>query len=494
MQCGGSKTLLSGGCLKKRERSLAKRMTTKKPALLIPVENQVRELDGKLLLACIAARRGLPSIIGPKRELESRMRNLSFPRSIYLAKSLQRGHQKFFQAARKLGHEIAAWDEEALVHLPAENYYSRRLWPQSMACVSHLFAWGQDNAELWRQYRELPAGTPIHITGNPRGDLLRAELRGYYQHKVEELQQAYGDFILINTNFGYVNAITPDRNLILPANKSGEPPKFGHKARGMIREYAEGLRDHKQANFEHFQKMIPELEKAFPDYTIVVRPHQVESQDIYQRIAAQCKRVRVTNEGNVVPWLLAAKALLHNGCTTGVEAYALGVPSLAYRAKVNEQFDHDFHELANQLSHQCFDFAELQHTLKKILAGEVVGEDEDEKKALINHHLAALSGPLACERIVDVLLKIADDLSKMPNLPIRDRFKNWFKATKYRWRKRSQSRNTGSHTSLEYHRHKYSGISPDDLLERIGRFQQVLKDEGELNVNQIYTRFFRISA
>jgi surface carbohydrate biosynthesis protein len=235
MQCGGSKTLLSGGCLKKRERNLAKSMTTKKPALLIPVENQVRELDGKLLLACIAARRGLPSIIGPKRELESHIRNLSFPRSIYLAKSLQRGHQKFFQAARKLGHEIAAWDEEALVHLPAENYYSRRLWPQSMACVSHLFAWGQDNAELWRQYRELPAGTPIHITGNPRGDLLRTELRGYYQDKVEELQQAYGDFILINTNFGYVNAITPDRNLILPANKSGEPPKFGHK--GISRSY-----------------------------------------------------------------------------------------------------------------------------------------------------------------------------------------------------------------------------------------------------------------
>ena len=494
MQCDGLKTLLSGGCLKKLERSLAKSMTTKKPVLLIPIENQVRELDGKLLLACIAARRGLPSIIGPKRELESRMRNLSFPRSIYLAKSLQRGHQRFFQSARKLGHEIAAWDEEALVHFPAEIYYSRRLWPLSMACVSHLFAWGQDNAELWRQYRELPAGTPIHITGNPRGDLLRAELRGYYQNKVEELQQAYGDFILINTNFGYVNALTPDRNLFLPANKSGEAPNFGHKARGIPREYAEGMRDHKQATFEHFQKMIPELEKAFPDYTIVVRPHQVESQDIYQRIAAQCKRVRVTNEGNVVPWLMAARALIHNGCTTSVEGYATGLPVISYSARVNDDCDLGFHKLPNGLSHQCFDFAELKHTLKKILAGEVVGKDEDEKKALIDHHLAALSGPLACERIVDVLLKIADDLSKMPNLPIRDRFKNWFKATKGRWRKRSQSRNTGSHTSLEYHRHKYSGISPDDLLERIGRFQQVLKDEGELNVNQIYTSFFRISA
>ena len=42
----------------------------KKPVLLIPVENQVRELDAKLLLACVAARRELVSIIGSKRKIE----------------------------------------------------------------------------------------------------------------------------------------------------------------------------------------------------------------------------------------------------------------------------------------------------------------------------------------------------------------------------------------------------------------------------------------
>ena len=65
-------------------------MTSKKPVLLIPVENQVRELDAKLLLACIAAKRGLPSIIGPKREVEARITN--FPRSIYLAMSMLHVH------------------------------------------------------------------------------------------------------------------------------------------------------------------------------------------------------------------------------------------------------------------------------------------------------------------------------------------------------------------------------------------------------------------
>jgi len=48
--------------------------------------------------------------------------------------------------------------------------------------------------------------------------------------------------------------------------------------------------------------------------------------------------------------------------------------------------------------------------------------------------------------------------------------------------------------SLEYHRHKYSGISFDDLRERIARFQQVLGDNGELNLKQIYAKNFRISV
>ena len=48
----------------------------KKPVLLIPVENQVRELDAKLLLACIAAKRDLTSIIGPKRKIENHDLNL----------------------------------------------------------------------------------------------------------------------------------------------------------------------------------------------------------------------------------------------------------------------------------------------------------------------------------------------------------------------------------------------------------------------------------
>ncbi len=133
-------------------------MDVKKTLLLIPVENQVRELDPKLLLACVAAERGFSSVIGSRREMEFNID--AFPQSIYLSKSLTIRSLLFFRVANKFGHKIITWDEEALVHLPPETYFSRRLDPNSIRYVSHLFAWGQDNAELWRQYDDMPNNMP----------------------------------------------------------------------------------------------------------------------------------------------------------------------------------------------------------------------------------------------------------------------------------------------------------------------------------------------
>jgi surface carbohydrate biosynthesis protein len=467
-------------------------MKAVKATLLMPVENQVRELDSKLLLACVAAKRGFSSLIGPRREMHIHIS--SFPRSIYLAKSMPVHKNIIFKIMRKLGHEIVAWDEEALVHPQAETYYRRRVCPQGIRYVSHLFAWGEDNAELWRQYPELPLGTPIHLTGNPRSDLLRHKIHGFYQSEADQLRRAYGDFILVNTNFNHVNAFSPNLNLFRPVRKLGEEPTFGRAAKGMSREYAEGLRDHKQAVFEDFQRLIPALEKAFPKYTIVVRPHPTENQDIYHQIAAQCERARVTNEGNVVPWILAAEAVIHNGCTTGVEAYVIGVPAISYRATVNDFYDLGFYRLPNLLSHQCFDFEELRATLGDILAGKLGFTNGDEREELINHHLVALDGPLACERMVDVLEGIMGGRFELPRPSVRNHLEGWSMSAIRTLIKRFKERLPVSHNRPEFQHHRYPEVSLEEIRARISRFQQVLGDSKELKVEKIYDQFFRISG
>jgi surface carbohydrate biosynthesis protein len=458
----------------------------------MPIENQVRELDARLLLACVAAKRELTSIIGPKRKIESHI--ASFPRGIYLSKSLRIAQRNFFSITRRLGHEIVAWDEEALVHLPPETYFSRRLSPVGMEHVSHMFAWGEENVELWHQYPKLPPGIPIHATGNPRVDLLRPDMQGYYKREAGEIRKTYGDFIIINTNFNHVNAFVPAQNLFQPVKKEGEQAQFGQAARGMSREYAEGFRDHKQAVFEDFQQLIPELEAAFPEHTIVVRPHPTENQDIYHKIAARCRQIQVTNEGNVVPWLMAAKVLIHNGCTTGVEAYVMRVPAVSYRTTVNDYYDDGFYKLPNRLSHQCFDFEELRATLERILSGELGAADGEERNALIDYFLAGREGPLACERMVDVLEKFSKEISQTPGPGLWVWLGSWYKATRRRVWKGFRARQPGSLKSPKFERHRYPGITPRELSERIARFQQVLGDNTQLQLHQIYDKIFRISV
>lgn len=467
-------------------------MRVTKASLIIPVENQVRELDPKLLLACVAARRGFPSVIGDLREIDFRI--ASFPRSLYLCKSMTVRNLKMFQIMQRLGHEIVTWDEEALVHLPPEIYYSRRLSPVAIRYVSHLFAWGEDNAELWRQYPAFPPGTPIHVTGNPRNDLLRPELHAFYGREVQEIRSRYGKFILVNTNFNHVNAFYPEQNLFVPVKTAGESPKFGKAAQGMPRDYAEGLRAHKQAIFEAFQQLIPTLEQAFPDFTLVVRPHPTENQEIYRQIAAQCKRVVVTNEGNVVPWLLAASALVHNGCTTGVEAFVMRVPAVSYRAKVNEAYDCGFYRLPNLLSYQSFTLEELRTMLAKILGGDLGPADGNDRRALVDRYLSGLQGPLACERIVDVLEGIVQGWSTLPPPSVYLRLAGWALANGRHILKRLKLRLTDSPLKSLFYRHRYPGISVAEMRARLRRFQEILGDTSELRVEQIFPEIFRISA
>jgi surface carbohydrate biosynthesis protein len=462
-----------------------------KACLIIPVENQVRELDPKLLLACIAASRGFTAIIGSHREIDLQIS--SFPRSLYLNKSMTDRNLKMFRIMEKIGHQIVTWDEEALVHLPAETYYSRRLSPVAIRYVAHLFAWGEDNADLWRRYPHLPRKMPIHVTGNPRCDMLRPEMRPFYQPEVEKIRQTYGNFILVNTNFNHVNAFFPAQNLFKPAKDEGQQPAFGKAAVGMSRPYAQGLHDHKQAILKTFKDIIPVLDEAFPDHTIIVRPHPTENQQIYKEIAQRCQRVVVTNEGNVVPWLMATRSVIHNGCTTGVEAYMMGVPAISYRAEVNDEYDLDFYRLPNLISHQCSNADELMETLHRISNGELGVADGDERKNLVNQYLAARDGPLACERIVDVIEAMLAAQPKLPRPAMGDILLGRGLSLKRRVSRHIRNQLPGSHAPPEFHKHRYPGVTTRELNTRITRFQQLLGDDSRISAEQISDQIFSVS-
>ena len=459
--------------------------------LIIPVENQVRELDAKLLLSCVAAERGFRVIMGSRAYIHFKI--AAMPRGVYLAKSMRSLSNRMFRIIRNLGHEIVAWDEEALVHPPADIYFNLRLSPKTVSLISHFIAWGQENADLMRQFPALPASLPIHVVGNPRGDMLRPELRGYFDDKVNEIKEQFGDFILINTNFSDVNPFVPDIGLFLPGTEKTDTPKFGQSGKGMNRDFAMGLRDHKLAILDSFLRMVPVLQQKFPDHTFVIRPHPSENYGVYNEIGARYRNVKIDNSGNIIPWLLACRGMIHNGCTTGIEAYLLRVPAISYLETVNEYYDYDFQGLPTKLSHQCFSVDELVRTLEGILSGEIAAAGGEERKALIDYHLEAQVGALASDRLINVLIASGYDKQSPPAPGAISRVRGWL-ATNIRAISKQFSMRRRGPNRLAYHDHRFPELTVAELERRVERLGNQLHRFGGITVSPYSRHIFDISG
>ena len=459
-------------------------MTT--ATLIVPVENQVRELDAKLLLACVAAERGFSVVLGSRTFINYVMPSL--PRGLFLAKSMRAISKRTLAITRGLGHRIVAWDEESLVRYESADYTAWRYSEDTFKCIDELFAWGADDAAFFKRY-EGYTGVPVHVTGNPRIDLLRPEVRGYFDAEVQALKARYGDFILVNTNFSFVNNFVPSLNL-LERDESGQA-RVSRTGRGMSLAFATGMAAHQQAIHDHFRDLMPRLAAWFPGHHIVLRPHPSENHDGWRQALAGCPRVSVVHEGNVVPWLMAARVLLHNGCTTAVEASVLETPAVSFMPV--RSAEHDYH-LPNGLSHQAATPDEVRDTLAAVLDGRLGMVASDVRRPLLERHLAATDGALACDRVVDVLQAIGDSAAAGPSAPKPGWARAWL-ASRYRTvRKRLNGLRPGHRNSAAYHAHRFPGVTADELNERIARFGAQLGRFGGIRAEARSAHVFGIRA
>jgi surface carbohydrate biosynthesis protein len=363
----------------------------KKPLLLIPVENQVREMEAKLLIAVLAARRGYRSIVGWKGFLDQRIGR--YPPSIYFAKSIAPANTKMLRIKRELGHFVMAWDEEAVVHYPADIYHRRRVGEEALRLIDCYVAWGEDNRELMESHPDFRPEI-CRVLGNPRADLLRSELREFSRGRADELRERHGDFILVNTNFGSVNGYTDTLNLMREVEGEWVPGRGSHR---MPIDYARGLFDFRSRVLEGFRGLIPEMAARFPDRKIILRPHPSEDHEDWRRRLASLPNVEVLAEGNVVPWLMACDTLVHNGCTTAVEGFLLGTRIASYVPEDDERYEF---ALPNALGRRCRGIEEISEV--------ILGAEEDpaarrERRAIAERFIASLEGDLSAQRIVDAL-------------------------------------------------------------------------------------------
>jgi len=413
----------------------------------------------------------------------------SIPRGVYLAKSMRSLSERMFELLRKLGHEIVAWDEEGLVRFSDPDYYRRRISPRALAQVSMLFAWGEGDAELFRKYPGNP-GIPVRVTGNPRIDLTRPELRSVFDEDVRDIRARFGRFLLVDTNFSFVNAFVESLNLLTPATPDGGST-LGRNARDMTPEFARGVAAHKEALFAHFKQLLPLLSEVFPELRIVVRPHPAETHAPWKQASAGLDNVHVVNEGSVLPWLVSAEATLHNGCTTAIESAVLGTPVIAYQPIASERFDL---ALPNSLSLRARNPNELLAMLKPIVAGEPATVGTVERERILEQHLAALTGPLAADRMVDALVDAGYLEGCTGPSPLGHRLLGRLQL-RLRTTVKSLNRRRRDHrNSNAFHAHRFPGVTPEALLNRVEQFTAQLDRFHGVRIERASSHVFRIRS
>ena len=376
--------------------------------LYLPVETSVRELDSKLLLAAAALTKGFIVLVGKKGPIKKNA--LLIGQGVYLHKShMDSADIQYISELFEKGISITALDEEGLVQ-PSMEYYTRTRVGDGeiFKYLCRTFSWGEVQ-ETWLKSIKKSNSTRIVITGNPRFDLLREPYRKIFSEKVKLIRDKFSDFILVNTNFSAGNFSSSYRVSYIEFMRSN-----GFLTRKSDEQYYVDNEMYYRSLFKEYVKAVKSISKSIPSLNIVIRPHPSEDNSTWLNEFRNYPNVHVESEGNVVNWILASMAVIHTGCTTGIEAFIANKLVLRYHPIYNDDFELP---LPNSLGESYSSLELLIERLKLLISVNFEVKPDLDKDSQLKNYIANFDGEFAYERILDSIKKFAVQLpsSKFTN-------------------------------------------------------------------------------
>lgn len=342
---------------------------------LLPVETSSRELDYKLTLASL--------LRSPHRQFVLFRPDLA-PLLVRLARHAVWIGQNIrtrtgdgldysgYQLLKSRGCGVIFLDEEGGIFPGDETEWQRRLRtrfaPEVLDADDAIVGWGSFASATWRA-GPAPVRATIIESGHPRFDLCREPYSDTYAEDVAALHQRLGRFVLINTSFAHANYASGLAGLF--TKRDGYQPERSSERLDFVDRWHDSLR-----LFGTFVAGVHRLAAQLPEVRFVVRPHPVENHQIYQRLFAGVHNISVEASGNVIVWIRAALAVVHNGCTTAVEAFLAGTPTISYQPDEGDARHAPW--IPNALSSRATTIEQLLGCLRDAIAGKLQRAQPDE--------------------------------------------------------------------------------------------------------------------
>ena len=291
--------------------------------IYIHLEITSRELDSKLLLAVLAASKGHKVVVSSLGEITNGLEMGALNPGIIHTKSLTPGkikvarHQKFIDS----GFKITSIDEEhGLNYDGYETMAITRYSDKTIAQSSAVFAWGVEDSDTLKKIYHLNS-QKIHMTGSPRVDLWKPFISDYW---INPKGMPSKPFLLVSSNLQHLD-ITTLYEEYKSMKSSGYFQRDPKQLKVLFYSQADGFK----LLFE-FIEAIEYLAKNNNGYDIVLRPHPTENIKDWENYLDGIPNVHVIRQDAITGWIKNSFAIMHNGCTSAIEATISKKPVLTY--------------------------------------------------------------------------------------------------------------------------------------------------------------------
>ncbi len=416
------------------------------PTVYLPIETLSRELDARLLLASRLLRQRIPVVIGQQWLINQNLAN-GYPPGWVLLKGLNRIQAGVAIHLSKLGNVVMACDEEAL-GLSYETFMSQDIFPDTAPYYASVFAQGDFHRKVVMKRTGCRPEQVITV-GNARLDLLKPRFRKIYDAEVAEIRERLGEFVLFNTNTGYVHSVweseeEQERVLIrIGWLDKAKPETYDLYRRIVALDYS---------NYDLTRTTVRGLATADPSIKIVVRPHPAENTGAWLTEFTDLPNVEVVREGGIAPMLLAARLVLHTGCTTGVEATLLNRPTMSILPDDPKQDQWQWF-VANHIVPTAVGAVEAEEKVRAFLAGmlDLESDRQAERHAARDLYFSGLDGDFVFDVKAETILKQIRDHKLLD--------------AQYAWAPKDPQKVLTTMERSEYFRRKMS-ISLEEITER----------------------------